>query len=47
MLRRVVWQKFNDVSEMLTASIIALMMKAVNISEKSVDLYQTTLFSIP
>jgi hypothetical protein len=41
-LRRVVWWKFTDVSEVIAASIIALMMKAANTSEKSVNFYQTT-----
>jgi hypothetical protein len=43
-LRRVVWQKFTDVSEVLVASIIsiALMMEAASTSETSVSFYQTT-----
>jgi hypothetical protein len=41
-LRRVVWQKITNVSEVLTASIIrALVMEAVITSETSVNFYQT------
>jgi hypothetical protein len=41
MLLSVVWYKFTDVSEVLTASlIIAMMMEAVNTSEASVHFYQ-------
>jgi hypothetical protein len=50
MLRRVVWQKFTDVSEVLTASIIraiARTMEVVNTSETSVKFYQTTRRDIP
>jgi hypothetical protein len=43
MLRRVVWQKFAEVSEVL----IALMMEAANTSETSVNVYQTTRRNIP
>jgi hypothetical protein len=45
---RVVWQKFTDVSEVFTASIIrailhiALMMEAASTSEASANFYQTT-----
>jgi hypothetical protein len=42
MLRSVVWQKFTDVSEVLAASVIALMMKAARTSETLVNFYQTT-----
>jgi hypothetical protein len=41
-MRRVVWPKFIDVSEVLTASImraIALMIEAVSTSETSVTFY--------
>jgi hypothetical protein len=41
-LRRVVWWKFTDVSEVLAASIIAPMMEAANTSEKSVNFCKTT-----
>jgi hypothetical protein len=34
MLRRVIWWKFTDVSEVLAASIIRAMMAAVSTSEK-------------
>jgi hypothetical protein len=48
MLRRVVWYKSADVSEMLAASIIiALMMGAANTSETSINFYQTTRRNIP
>jgi hypothetical protein len=47
MLRRVVLWKSTDVLEVLTASIIALMMEAVRTSETSVSFYQTTLHNIP
>jgi hypothetical protein len=42
--RRVVWQKFADVSEIFAASImrtIALMTKAASASETSISFYQT------
>jgi hypothetical protein len=45
LLRRVFWQKFTDVSEVLPASIIraiALMMEAASTSQTSVNSYQTT-----
>jgi hypothetical protein len=45
MLRRV-QNKLTDVSEVLTASIV-LIMKAVSISEASVDFYQTIRRNIP
>jgi hypothetical protein len=38
----VVWQTLTDVSEVLTASIIALMMEAANTSGTSVNFYRTT-----
>jgi hypothetical protein len=38
----VVWQKFADVSEVLTSRAIAPMMEAASTSETSVDFYQTT-----
>jgi hypothetical protein len=47
MLCDVVWYKFTDISGVLTASIIMVMMKAVNASETSVNLYQTTWHNIP
>jgi hypothetical protein len=48
MLRRVVWYKFTDISEVLAASIIrAMMMEAASISETSVNFYQTTQRNIP
>jgi hypothetical protein len=43
MLRREVWQKFTDVSEVLTAFI----MEAVGISEMTVNFHQTTRPNIP
>jgi hypothetical protein len=42
LLRRVVWWKFTNVSEVLAACIIALMMEAARISETLVNFYQTT-----
>jgi hypothetical protein len=45
-LRRVVWLKLTDVSEVLTASMITLMM-AVSTFETSVNFYQTTRCNIP
>jgi hypothetical protein len=51
MVRRVVWYKLADVSEMLTAFIIStmitLMMEAVHTSETSVNFYQTTRRNMP
>jgi hypothetical protein len=44
-LRRVVWYKMTDVSELLTASV--LMMKTVSTSETSVNIYQTTRCNMP
>jgi hypothetical protein len=44
------WDKFIDISEVLTASItrlIALMMDAVIASETSFSFYQTTRHNIP
>jgi hypothetical protein len=42
MLRRVVWEKFTDVSEVLAESIIRAMMEAASTSKTSVNFYQTT-----
>jgi hypothetical protein len=44
MLRRVVWYKFTDVSEELTASIIRAMMEAASTSEawKTIRLHGAT-----
>jgi hypothetical protein len=46
LLRREVWWKFTDVSEVLAVSIIraliALMMEAASTSETSVDFFHTT-----
>jgi hypothetical protein len=44
LLRRIVWQKFIDVSEVLAASIIirVVMMKLASIYETSVNFYLTT-----
>jgi hypothetical protein len=47
LLRRVVWQKPSDVSEMLTTSIERVMMEAVCISEMPVYFYKTTRRHIP
>jgi hypothetical protein len=51
MKRRVVWQKFTDVSEVLAASIIraiiALMMEASSTCETSVSFCQTTRCNNP
>jgi hypothetical protein len=50
MLRLLVWQKFADVLEVLTActiTAIALMMEAENTSETPLNNYQTTLRNIP
>jgi hypothetical protein len=47
MLGHVVSWKLTDVSEVLTAPIIALMMEAVSISDTSVNFYETTRFNIP
>jgi hypothetical protein len=41
LLRRGVWNKFTDASEVLSA-IIALTMEAASTFETSVNLYQTT-----
>jgi hypothetical protein len=47
-LCRVVWYKFTDVSEVPAVSIISAMaMEAVNTSEKSINLYQTTRHKNP
>jgi hypothetical protein len=42
-----VWLKFADVSEVLVASIIALMMEAASTSETSVNFYQITWHNNP
>jgi hypothetical protein len=48
MQRRVVTSKLTDVSEVLTASIIiVLMMESAHTSETSVDIYFTTRQCIP
>jgi hypothetical protein len=47
LLRRVVWEKFTDVSEVLAASIIRAMTKAANICETSVNFYQTAQHNNP
>jgi hypothetical protein len=47
MLRRVVWYKLTEISEVLTASIVALMMETVSTSGASVSFYQTTRRNIP
>jgi hypothetical protein len=49
MLRRVVWQKFTDVTEMLTASFLRAMShtEAASNFETTLNLYQTTRRSIP
>jgi hypothetical protein len=50
MLRRIVWQKFTDVSEALAASIIRAMrsmMAAASTSETSVNFYPTPRRNIP
>jgi GH25 family lysozyme M1 (1,4-beta-N-acetylmuramidase) len=48
MLLRVVWKKLTDVSEVVTASIISLViMKAVRTSETSDNFYQTTRRNVP
>jgi hypothetical protein len=46
-LRRVVWYKLTNVSDVFTASIITLMMEAVSTSEMSVNFYHTKLRNIP
>jgi hypothetical protein len=53
MLRRVVWYKFANVSEVLFASIIkarsliSLIMESLSTSETSVNFYETTRRNIP
>jgi hypothetical protein len=47
MLHHVIWYKFTSVSEVLAASIIALIMEAASTSETSVNFYQTTWHNIP
>jgi hypothetical protein len=44
-----VWQKFTDVSQLLSThhEFIVLMMKAASTSETSVNVYQTTWRNIP
>jgi hypothetical protein len=39
MLHHLVWKKFTDVSEVLAASIIALVMEAASTSKTSVNFY--------
>jgi hypothetical protein len=46
MLRRAVYEKFTDVSVVLTAALIFLM-EAVSNSDMSVNVYQTTRRNIP
>jgi hypothetical protein len=41
LLRRVVWYKFTDISEVLASFIIRAMMEAASTSETSVNFYQT------
>jgi hypothetical protein len=45
-VRRVVWQKFADVSEKF-ASIVRAMMEALSTSETSVSFYETARRNIP
>jgi hypothetical protein len=49
MLSRVVWLKFSDILEVLTAFIIRalLMVETARTSEMSVNFYQTTRCNIP
>jgi hypothetical protein len=47
MLRRVVWQKYTDVSEVLAASIIRPIMEAAGTSKTSVNFYQSTRSNNP
>jgi hypothetical protein len=47
LLRRVFWQKFADVSEVLAASIIRAMLEAASTSETSADFYRTTRHNNP
>jgi hypothetical protein len=48
MLHRAVWWKYTNVSEVLAASIIRVMiMGAASTSETSVNFYQTTRRNIP
>jgi hypothetical protein len=42
LLRRVVWQKFTDVHAVCVIMAITLIMEAADISETSVNVYQTT-----
>jgi hypothetical protein len=42
LLRRIVWLIFTDILEVLTASIIVLMMEAASTSETLSNFYQTT-----
>jgi hypothetical protein len=46
-MARVVLQKQTDVSEGHTVSIITLKIEAVNISETSINFYETTRRNIP
>jgi hypothetical protein len=47
LLRHVLLQKLTNISEVLTAFIITLVMKAVSTSEMSVNLYKTTWCNNP
>jgi hypothetical protein len=47
MFRRVLRQKFADISEVLTASIIRATMEAASTSGTSLNIYQTTRRNIP
>jgi hypothetical protein len=47
MLRRVVWYKFSDILDVLTACIIRAMMEELSTFETSVNLHQTTQRNIP
>jgi hypothetical protein len=42
LLRRVVWQKFTNDSQLLCALIIALMMEAASTPKALINLHQTT-----
>jgi hypothetical protein len=43
----IAWYKLTDVSEVLTASIITLMMETVNASKTSIKTYENTYSKIP
>jgi hypothetical protein len=47
MLRSLVWCKITDVSDVLAASIIALMMEAASTSEASINFNQIAWCNIP